>query len=166
MRCSKGYSLGRFQCVRSHRDPPFRRAYRHCHKKAPTTKEDGSMIHFLIEAALSCLFFVLPFVVALRAFRIGNALAHRPLSHLMLERPPAARLLMITGRMRLLLPRSADVTLLEELQARIQAKSSSGSRSRSIAAPITMADPTREPSGPPPDTGSTPPAKELGSSHQ
>lgn len=55
------------------------------------------------------------------------------------------------------------MTLLEELQARIQAKSGSGKQSRPISTPIPLdaLRPTEGPSGARPDTAGAPAAKEL-----
>ena len=116
------------------------------------------MIPGLMEAALRA-FFVLTVVVGLRALRIGGVLAQRTSLGTAAIGKSAMRLPMpITGRF--VPPKSRDVfpahpmTLLEELQARILAKSGSGaSQSRPIAASIASADPrrTEKASNPAPD---------------
>lgn len=124
------------------------------------------MIHALIEGALRSLIFALIAEIGVRALRIGDVVAQSTALGLTLVRPQT------TGRLCLLSPKSRDgfsthpMTLLEELQARIQAKSGSGSQSRPIASAITPANPpqTEKSYGPPTDSADAPGVKVPGPS--
>ena len=127
------------------------------------------MIHVLIDAAMRSLFVGLIVAVGLRAFRIRNVFAQKAALGLVLVGALAMPLLMpIAGRLQLL-PANASIvlpahpmTLLEELQARLLAKSGSGT----LPKPITPATPAPESrqaekaSGPARDSASAPRAKE------
>jgi beta-lactamase regulating signal transducer with metallopeptidase domain len=101
------------------------------------------MISLLIEAALRSLLFGLVVAIGLRAFRIRNVVAQKAAWTFVLVAAFAMPLLRpITARWHLL-PTGANIllpphpmTLLEELQAKIQAHSGSGSKPGPIAAGI------------------------------
>ena len=79
--------------------------------------------------------------------------------------PIADRLQVLPAKASIVLP-AHPMTLLEELQARIQAKSGSGTLPKPVAAPIPAANSpqTEKASGPAPDIASAPRAKEPGPS--
>lgn len=126
------------------------------------------MIPVLIDAALRSLFVGLIVVVGLRAFRIRNVFAQKMALGLVLAGALAMPLLMpITTRLQLLpantrivLP-AHSMTLLEELQARLQAKSGSVNLPKTVADPLPAATlPTTEKSSDPaPDPAPAPRAK-------
>lgn len=132
------------------------------------------MISLLIDAALRSLFVGLMVAIALRAFRIRNVFAQKAALGLVLVGALAMPLLMpLIGRLQVL-PANAGIalpaypmTLLEELQARIQAKSGSGTLPNPLAAPIPAANlpQTGKASGPPPNNPSAPRANERSPSN-
>ena len=91
------------------------------------------MIPIFIEAALRSLLFGLAVAVGLRIFRVRNVLAQKAAWGLVLVSalamplllPVTARWNLLPARVNVVLP-AHPMTLLEELQARIQAKSGSG----------------------------------------
>jgi hypothetical protein len=127
------------------------------------------MIFTLIDAALRSLLVGLMVAFALRAFRIRNVFARKAALGLVLAGALAMPLLMpIMDRLQVL-PADAGIvlpaypmTLLEELQARIQAKSGSGTLPHPLAAPIpaTNLPQTGKTSGPAPDNAPAQHAKE------
>ena len=138
-------------------------------KGAQTGKKEDPLIQVLIEAALRCLLFVPTLVFDPQAFRIGSVLGQRAALDLAPTGPLAMPLpIPITGRLRFLPAKSSKVlpthpmTLLEELQARIQAKSGSATQSRPIVASTAPANPPwTESSDSPPGAAAAPPPKEL-----
>ncbi len=131
------------------------------------------MILVLIDAAMRSLFVGLIVAVGLRAFRIRNVFAQKAALGLVLVGALAMPLLMPLADRFQLLPASASIvlpahpmTLLEELQARLQAKSGSGTLARPVA-PSTSAPDSQQAekvSGPTLDSASAPRAKEPGPS--
>ncbi len=129
------------------------------------------MIHVLIDAAMRSLFVGLIVAVGLRAFRIRNVFAQKAALGLVLVgaltmpllMPIADRLQLLPVNTSIVLP-AHPMTLLEELQARLQTKSGSGTLPKPVALPI--ADPnsqqTENASGPALDSASAPRAKEAG----
>jgi predicted transcriptional regulator len=117
-------------------------------KDARTAKKGGSMILVLIEAAFRSLFVGLIVAICLRVFRVRDVFAQKAALGLVLMGALAMPLLMPIAKRVHLLPANASIvlparpmTLLEELQARIQAKSGSGSIPRYSGAPISAANP-------------------------
>jgi hypothetical protein len=130
------------------------------------------MISILIEAALRALLVGLIVAVGLRVLRVRNVFAQKAALGLVLMGALAMPLLMPIAERFELLPANASIvfpsrpmTLLEELQARILAKSGTAKVSRPLAAPApTENSPQIEaPSGGTPDISPTPGAKEPGS---
>ncbi len=134
------------------------------------------MIPVLIDAAMRSLFVALIVALGLRAFRVRNVFAQKAALGLVLVGALAMPLLMPIADRLQLLPANASIvlpahpmTLLEELQARLQAKSGSGTLPKPVAPPIPAPDSpqTEKASGPVPDAGSAPRANEpRPSSHQ
>jgi beta-lactamase regulating signal transducer with metallopeptidase domain len=133
------------------------------------------MIPVLIDAAMRSLFVGLIVAVGLRAFRIRNVFAQKAAVGLVLVgalamplvMPIADRLQLLPAKANIVLP-AHPMTLLEELQARLQAKSGSGSLPKLVPPPISDPDAleTENPSGPA-QAAPTPRTKESGpSSHQ
>ena len=131
------------------------------------------MIPILIDAAMRSLFVGLIVAVGLRAFRIRNVFARKAALGLVLVGALAMPLLMPIADRLQLLPANASIvlpahsmTLLEELQARLQAKSGSGILPKPVAPPIPASNSpqTEKASGPAPDSRSTPRAKAPGPS--
>ncbi len=132
------------------------------------------MIFVLIDAALRSLLVGLIVAVALRAFRIRNVFAQKAALGLVLAGALAMPLLMpIMDRLQVL-PANAGIvlpaypmTLLEELQARIQAKSGSGTLPNPLATPVPAAylPQTGKASEPAPDNAPAPRAKERSPSN-
>jgi hypothetical protein len=131
------------------------------------------MIPVLSEAAFHSLFVGLTGAIGLRVFRIRNAFVRQAAS----ARAPIGDVdgAFTNAHHRALAsyPRQHEhsaplhpMTLLEELQARIQAKSGSGNIRRSFAAPPPADNQakTEEPPGPPHDSTLTPGPKEPGPS--
>ena len=110
------------------------------------------MIHVLIDAAMRSLFVGLIVAVGLRAFRIRNVFAQKAALGLVLVGALTMPLLMPIADRLQLLPANASIvlpahpmTLLEELQARLQTKSGSGTL------PTPIVPPTRAPNSPQPE---------------
>ena len=131
------------------------------------------MIPVLIDAAMRSLFVGLIVAVGLRAFRIRNVFAQKAALGLVLVGALAMPLLMPIADRLQLLPANASIvlpahpmTLLEELQARLQAKSGSGTLPKPVAPPIPAPNSPQaeKASGPAPDSASAPRAKEPGPS--
>jgi hypothetical protein len=133
------------------------------------------VISILIEAALRSLLVGLIVAVGLRALRVRNVFAQKGALGLVLVGALAMPLLMAVAQRFELLPAEASIvlpsrplTLLEELQARILAKSgsrgSSGNGSNPIAAPTPTSNPPRtaDSSGAALDTAPAPDANESG----
>ncbi len=129
------------------------------------------MIPILIDAAMRSLFVGLVVAVGLRAFRIRNVFAQKTALGLVLVGALAMPFLMPIADRFQLLPATASImlpahsmTLLEELQARLQAKSGSGALPKPAASPIPAPDlPQAErASGKPLDSASVPHANEPG----
>ncbi|MGA8732069.1 MAG: M56 family metallopeptidase [Terracidiphilus sp.] len=127
------------------------------------------MIPVLIDAAMRSLFVGLIVAVGLRAFRIRNVFAQKAALGLVLAGALAMPFLMPIADRLQLLPANASIvlpahpmTLLEELQVRLQAKSGSVTQSKSVASPIpTPYSPHAErASGSALDSASAPRAKE------
>jgi hypothetical protein len=127
------------------------------------------MIPVLSEAAFQSLFLGLTGAIGLRVFRIRNAFVRQAAS----ARAPIGHLGGAHHRAFASYPRQDEhsaplhpMTLLEELQARIQAKSGSGNIRRSFAGPPpTDSQPkTEESLGPPHDPPLTPVPKVPGPS--
>ena len=105
------------------------------------------MIAILLEAALRSLFVGLIVIVCLRAFRIRNVFARKGALGLVLVCavtmplliPVAERFELVAPKATIVLP-SRPMTLLEELQARILAKSGSGSVAKPAAVPTPNGD--------------------------
>jgi hypothetical protein len=101
------------------------------------------MISILIEAALRSLLVGLVVAIGLRVFRVRNVLAQKAAWGLVLVaafampllRPITAQLHLLPSGANILLP-NHPMTLLDELQARIQAHSSSGRKAAPIGAGI------------------------------
>jgi beta-lactamase regulating signal transducer with metallopeptidase domain len=101
------------------------------------------MISLLIEAALRSLLFGLVVAIGLRAFRVRNVVAQKAAWTFVLVaafampllRPVTARWRLLPAGANILLP-AHPMTLLEELQAKIQAHSGSGSKSGHMDAGI------------------------------
>jgi hypothetical protein len=99
------------------------------------------MISILIEAALRSLLFGLVVAIGLRAFRVRNVVAQKAAWTFVLVaalampllRPMTARWHVLPAGANILLP-AHPMTLLEELQAKIQAHGGFGSRPGSVAA--------------------------------
>ena len=133
------------------------------------------MIHVLIDAAMRSLFVGLIVAVGLRAFRVRNVFAQKAALGLVLVGALAMPLLMpIANRLQLLpaitsivLP-AHPMTLLEELRARLQAKSGSGVLPKPVAPPTPAPDSSRAEvaSWSAPDSASAPRAKEPEQSSQ
>lgn len=136
------------------------------------------MIPVLIDAALRSLFVGLVVVCGMRAFRIRNVLAQKTALGLVLVSalamplviPIAQRLQVLPAKASIVLP-AHPMTLLEELQTRIQAKSGSSSIPKPIATnPLSgpiAAQPLPQPensSAAAPDMGSAPPTQAPGQS--
>jgi BlaR1 peptidase M56/Toastrack DUF4097 len=134
------------------------------------------MIPVLIDAALRSLFVGLIVAVGLRAFRIRNVIAKKAALGLVLVcaltmplvMPIAERLQVLPAKASIVLP-AHPMTLLEELQSRIQAKSGSAKISKPVASkplagPIAAATipQTEKSSGIAPDIGSAPPTQQPG----
>ena len=99
------------------------------------------MIPVLIDAAMRSLFVGLIVAVGLRAFRIRNVFAQKAALGLVLVGALAMPLLMPIADRLQLLPANAKIvlpahpmTLLEELRARLQAKSGYGTLPKLVAA--------------------------------
>jgi BlaR1 peptidase M56/Putative adhesin len=136
------------------------------------------MITVLIGAALRSLFVGLIVAVALRAFRIRNVIVQKAAWGLVLAGALAMPLLMPIAERLQLLPANAGIvlpghamTLLEELQARIDAKSRPGNLSKPAASnplggpiPATALPKTEKSSGAAPNTATGSHAKKSGSS--
>ena len=136
------------------------------------------MIPVLIDAALRSLFVGLIVAGGLRAFRIRNVIAKKAALGLVLVcaltmplvMPIAERLQVLPAKASIVVP-AHPMTLLEELQSRIQAKSGSAKVSKPVASK-PLAGPiaaetlpqTEKSSGTAPDTGSAPPTQEPGQS--
>jgi beta-lactamase regulating signal transducer with metallopeptidase domain len=105
------------------------------------------MIPIFIEAALRSLLFGLAVAVGLRMFRVRNVLAQKAAWGLVLVSALAMPLLLpvtaqwnlLPARVNVVLP-AHPMTLLEELQARIQAKSGPESNFAPLPAPIPHSD--------------------------
>jgi beta-lactamase regulating signal transducer with metallopeptidase domain len=135
------------------------------------------MIPVLIDAALRSLFVGLIVACGMRAFRIRNVFAQKAALGLVLVSalamplviPIAQRLQVLPAKASIVLP-AHPMTLLEELQTRIQAKSGSAKIARPVASnpltgPIAAASPQPEKSSAPAaDNGSAPPTQEPGQS--
>ncbi len=130
------------------------------------------MISILIQAALRSLLVGLIVAAGLRALRIRNVFAQKTALGLVLLGALAMPLLMPIAQRLELLPVNASIvfpsrpmTLLEELQARILAKSGSRNPARPLAGPATTENSpqTESASGPTPDIASTPGDNESGS---
>src|ERR1700691_1733753 len=126
------------------------------------------MIPIFIEAALRSLLVGLAVAVALRMFRVRNVQAQKAAWGLVLVSALAMPLLLPVTAQRNLLPARVNfvlpahpMTLLEELQARIQAKSGAESNSAPLSAPIPQNDPPRIQESPTPHQAATPPANET-----
>jgi beta-lactamase regulating signal transducer with metallopeptidase domain len=133
------------------------------------------MIPVLIDAAMRSLFVGLIVAVGLRAFRVRNVFAQKAALGLVLVGALAMPLLMPIADRLQLLPAKASIvlpahpmTLLEELRARLQAKSGSATLPKVVAPPIPAPDSaqTKAASGTAPDSESAPRAKEPGQSSQ
>ncbi|HLY42418.1 MAG TPA: M56 family metallopeptidase [Terracidiphilus sp.] len=108
------------------------------------------MIPVFIEAALRSLLVGFAVAVGLRVFRVRNVLAQKSAWGLVLISALAMPLLLPITAQWHLLPVGVDVvvpahpmTMLEELQARIQGKTGSGSKVATSAAPTRQSDPPR-----------------------
>src|SRR5579863_5138305 len=108
------------------------------------------MIPVFIEAALRSLLVGFAVAVGLRVFRVRNVLAQKSAWGLVLVSALAMPLLLPITAQWHLLPVGVDVvvpahpmTMLEELQARIQGKTGSGSKVATSAAPTRQSDPPR-----------------------
>jgi beta-lactamase regulating signal transducer with metallopeptidase domain len=130
------------------------------------------MISVLIDAALRSLFVGLIVAVGLRAFRIRNVFAQKAALGLVLVGALAMPLLMPIMDRSGILPASASIvlpvrpmTLLEELQAKLLAKSGSRNVVKPAETPVPATDPAQaeKPSSPSPDRASAPRAKESSS---
>jgi beta-lactamase regulating signal transducer with metallopeptidase domain len=131
------------------------------------------MIPVLIDAAMRSLLVGLIVAVGLRAFRIRNVFAQKAALGLVLVGALAMPLLMPVPDRLQLLPAKANIvlpahpmTLLEELQARLQAKSGSGALPKSVIPPTPAPDTSRAEaaSGPASDSASAPRANDPGQS--
>jgi beta-lactamase regulating signal transducer with metallopeptidase domain len=131
------------------------------------------MIPVLIDAAMRSLLVGLIVAVGLRAFRIRNVFAQKAALGLVLVGALAMPLLMPVADRLQLLPAKANIvlpahpmTLLEELQARLQAKSGSGALPKSVIPPTPAPDTSRAEaaSGPASDSASAPRANDPGQS--
>ena len=132
------------------------------------------MIPVLIDAAMRSLFAGLIVAVGLRAFRIRNVFAQKAALGLVLIGALAMPLLMPIVDQLQPLPANASIvlpahpmTLLEELRARLQAKSGSGALPKPVAPPTPAPDSpqTEKASGPSLDSASAQRAKEPGPSN-
>jgi len=131
------------------------------------------MISVLIDAALRSLFVGLIVVLGLRVFRIRNVFAQKAALGLVLVGALALPMLMpIMDRLGFL-PANASIvlparpmTLLEELQAKLLAKSGSGNVVKPAAAPVPAPNPPQaeESSSPSPNNAPAPRAKDSGPS--
>jgi hypothetical protein len=133
------------------------------------------MIPVLIDAAMRSLFVGLIVAVGLRAFRVRNVFAQKAALGLVLAGALAMPLLMPIADHLQLLPAKASIvlpahpmTLLEELQARLRAKSGSGTLPKSITPPTPSPNSprTEKDSASAVDSAPGPRAKELGQSSQ
>jgi beta-lactamase regulating signal transducer with metallopeptidase domain len=133
------------------------------------------MIPVLIDAAMRSLLVGLIVAVGLRAFRVRNVFAQKAALGLVLVGALAMPLLMPIADRLQLLPAKASIvlpahpmTLLEELRARLQAKSGSATLPKVVAPPIPASDSaqTKAASETAPDSASAPRAKEPGQSSQ
>ena len=132
------------------------------------------MISFLIEAALRSLLVAFIVAIGLRALRVRNVFAQKTALGLVLAGALAMPLLMPVAEQFELLPANASIhpmTLLEELQAKILAKSGSGSRNGNVSSPVAAPAVTENPprtqgssAGSTPDTAPNLGAKEPGPS--
>lgn len=105
------------------------------------------MISVLIDAAFRSLFVGLIVVIGLRAFRIRNVFALKTTLGLVLVAAMAMPMLIPIANRLQILPASASLvlpehpmTLLEELQAKIQAKSGSNELPKTVADPLSAAN--------------------------
>lgn len=128
------------------------------------------MIPVFIEAALRSLVVGLAVAVGLRLFRVSNVPAQKAAWSFVLISALAMPLLLpitaqwdfLPARLNVVLP-AHPMTLLEELQARILAKSGSGSQFAPLTAPTAQSDPPSIHESPTPDqsspvrSGDTPP---------
>ena len=126
------------------------------------------MIPIFIEAAMRSLFVGLAVAAGLRIFRVRNVLAQKAAWGLVLISALAMPLLLPVTAQWNLLPRGVNVvlpavpmTLLEELQARIQAKSGSESKFVPPITPIPQRDPSTINESPVAEQGSAKHAGEL-----
>jgi beta-lactamase regulating signal transducer with metallopeptidase domain len=118
------------------------------------------MIPILIEAAVRSLLVGLVVAVGLRVFRVRNVLAQKAAWGLVLITafampvllPLTARWRLLPKQINLVLP-AHPMTLLEELQARIQAKSSSGRQSEPVPVRVSEANPSQAAISSPTRTG-------------
>ena len=131
------------------------------------------MIPVLIDAAMRSLFVGLIVAVGLRAFRIRNVFAQKAALGLVLIGALAMPLLMPIVDQLQPLPANASIvlpahpmTLLEELRARLQAKSGSGTLPKPVAPPVQAPNSpqTEKASGPSLDSASAQRSKEPGPS--
>ena len=127
------------------------------------------MIPVLIDAAMRSLFVGLIVGLSLRVFRIRNVFAQKAAFGLVLVGALAMPLLMPIADRLQLLPANASIvlpahpmTLLEELQARLQAKSGYDTLPKPVAAPnpASNSPQTEKASGPALDSASAPSATE------
>jgi beta-lactamase regulating signal transducer with metallopeptidase domain len=126
------------------------------------------MIPIFIEAALRSLLVGLAVAVGLRIFRVRNVLAQKVAWGLVLVSALAMPLLLpvtvqwnlLPARVNVVLP-AHPMTLLEELQARMQAKSGSENNFAPLPAPIPQSDSPRIQESPTPQQAAAPPANET-----
>jgi beta-lactamase regulating signal transducer with metallopeptidase domain len=126
------------------------------------------MIPIFIEAALRSLLVGLAVAVGLRMFRVRNVLAQKAAWGLVLVSALAMPLLLpvtaqwnpLPARVNVVLP-AHPMTLLEELQARIQSKSGSESKFAPPIVPIPHEDSTRIQESPTSQQAAAPPADET-----
>jgi beta-lactamase regulating signal transducer with metallopeptidase domain len=128
------------------------------------------MIPIFIEAALRSLLLGLAVAVGLRIFRVSNVLAQKAAWGLVLVSALAMPLLLPVTAHWNLLPSGVNVvvparsmTLLQELQARIQAKSGSESEFMPPITPIPHSDPSRIHGSRSEEPAAAPPADETSS---
>ena len=126
------------------------------------------MIPIFIEAALRSLLAGLAVAVGLRMFRVRNVLAQKAAWGLVLVSalamplllPVTAQLNLLPVRVNVVLP-AHPMTLLEKLQARIQAKSGSEDNFAPLPAPIPQNDSPRIEESPTPQQAAAPPANQT-----
>jgi hypothetical protein len=126
------------------------------------------MIPIVIEAALRSLFFGLAVAVGLRMFRVRNVPAQKAAWGLVLVSafampvllPVTAQWNLLPARVNVALP-AHPMTLLEELQARIQAKSGLEGNFAPLPAPIPQNDSPKIQESPTPQHAAAPPANET-----